>query len=107
LAISLKQRDKAKDSTTSVDVIEELAEAQEEVTFLTGRLSNMVDGPRKSRRMLDLKRAEAKVQELTNRKENFNLITIMDAQLDLARLESQLEEIDSFVAEVTAHKATL
>lgn len=44
---------------------------------------------------------------LETRKESYGAVSLLEKQLDLARLENELEEIDTFITTITDHKATL
>ena len=44
---------------------------------------------------------------LENRKESYGLVALLQKELDVQRIENEIEEVDGFIAELTAHKATL
>ncbi|MGV7106862.1 hypothetical protein [Flavobacterium sp. U410] len=52
-------------------------------------------------------RLEYKKFLLENRKESYGAVALLEKELDLERVIKQLDEIDVFIAAVTAHKAML
>ena len=44
---------------------------------------------------------------LETRKESYGAVSLLQKQLDLSRVEKELVEVDTFIATITAHKATL
>jgi hypothetical protein len=44
---------------------------------------------------------------LENRKESYGAVALLEKQLDLQRVIKQLDEVDLFIDQITAHKATL
>ena len=52
-------------------------------------------------------RLEYKKFLLENRKESYGAVALLEKQLDLERVNKQLDEVNAFIAAITAHKATL
>lgn len=44
---------------------------------------------------------------LENRKESYGAVALLEKQLDLQRVIKQLDEVDVFIAQITAHRDTL
>ena len=44
---------------------------------------------------------------LENRKESYSAVALLEKELDLERVNKQLDEVNLFIDAVTAHKATL
>lgn len=65
------------------------------------------DGPTKEAEIKKKVKLEYKKFLLETRKESYGAVALLEKQLDLARVEKELDEVDAFIATITAHKATL
>ena len=52
-------------------------------------------------------RLEYKKFLLENRKESYGAVALLEKELDLERVNKQLDEVNVFIDAITAHKATL
>ena len=55
----------------------------------------------------DFARLEYKKFLLENRKESYGAVALLEKELDLERVNKQLDEVNLFIDAVTTHKATL
>ncbi|VXB14270.1 conserved hypothetical protein [Flavobacterium sp. 9AF] len=44
---------------------------------------------------------------LQNRKESYGVVALLEKELDLARINKEIDEVDAFILAITNHKATL
>ena len=94
-------------ATTSVAVEAILQGVIVELSAVNTIIGVLPEGPTKDDEIKKRTRLEYKKFLLENRKESYGAVALLDKELDLARVEKQLEEVDAFIAAITAHKATL
>ncbi len=56
---------------------------------------------------LKIEREETKLKSLQNRQANYNAVAMLEDNVDLEQYDVQIPVLDTTIAEVTAHRATL
>lgn len=102
-----EERLTTKYADTSVEVEAILQGVLAELTASETILAVLPEGPTKEAEKRKKTKLEYKKFLLETRKESYGAVALLQKQLDLARVEQELEEVDTFIAAVTAHKATL
>ncbi len=67
----------------------------------------MAEGPTKEDLVKKRTRLEYKKFLLENRKESYGSVALLEKELDLERINKELDEVDDFISTITAHKNTL
>ncbi|QSB29092.1 hypothetical protein [Flavobacterium sp. CLA17] len=93
--------------TTSVEVEAILQGVLAELLALRVAVVMLPEGKGKREMSVRIKKLEHKQFLLENRKLTYGLLALLQKELDIQRIENEIKEVDTFVAELTAHKATL
>ncbi|MEO6176388.1 MAG: hypothetical protein ABIP27_14650 [Flavobacterium circumlabens] len=93
--------------TTSVEVEAILQGVLAELSALRVAVVMLQEGKGKREMSVRIKKLEHKQFLLENRKLTYGLLALLQKELDIQRIENEIKEVDTFVAELTAHKATL
>ena len=94
-------------STTSVEIDAVLQGVIAEIAAVDSILAVLPNGPTKDSEEKRKVRLEYKKFLLENRKESYGVVALLEKELDLERVNKQLDEVNLFIDAVTAHKATL
>jgi hypothetical protein len=94
-------------SSTAVEIDAILQGVIAEIDAVITVLAVLPEGTTKESEEKRKVRLEYKKFLLENRKESYGAVALLEKELDLERVIKQLDEIDVFIAAVTAHKATL
>ena len=94
-------------STTSVEIDAVLQGVIAESAAVDSILAVLPNGPTKDSEEKRKVRLEYKKFLLENRKESYGAVALLEKELDLERVNKQLDEVNLFIDAVTAHKATL
>ena len=94
-------------STTSVEIDAVLQGVIAEIAAVDSILTVLPNGPTKDSEEKRKVRLEYKKFLLENRKESYGAVALLEKELDLERVNKQLDEVNLFIDAVTAHKATL
>lgn len=94
-------------ATTSVEVEAILQGVLVELSAVDTIISVLPDGPTKEDEIKKKVKLEYKKFLLENRKESYGAVALLEKQMDLARVEKELEEVNVFITIITDHKATL
>jgi hypothetical protein len=94
-------------ATTSVEVDAILQGVLVELSAVDTIISVLPDGPTKEDEIKKKVKLEYKKFLLENRKESYGAVALLEKQMDLARVEKELEEVNAFITIITDHKATL
>ena len=94
-------------STTSVEIDAVLQGVTAEIAAVDSILAVLPNGPTKDSEENRKVRLEYKKFLLENRKESYGAVALLEKELDLERVNKQLDEVNLFIDAVTAHKATL
>jgi hypothetical protein len=80
-----------------------IAELQATETIIAA----LPDGPSKDDQLNKKTRLEYKKFLLETRRASYGTVALLEKQMDLARVEQELTEVDAFIAAVTTQKETL
>ena len=94
-------------STASVEIDAVLQGVVAEIAAVDSILAVLPNGPTKDSEEKRKVRLEYKKFLLENRKESYGAVALLEKELDLERVNKQLDEVNLFIDAVTAHKATL
>jgi len=94
-------------STTSVEIDAILQGVIAEIAAVDSILTVLPEGPTKDSEEKRKVRLEYKKFLLENRKESYGAVALLEKELDLERVNKQLDEVNLFIDAVTIHKATL
>ena len=94
-------------STTSVEIDAVLQGVIAEIAAVDSILAVLPNGPTKDSEEKRKVRLEYKKFLLENRTESYGAVALLEKELDLERVNKQLDEVNLFIDAVTAHKATL
>ncbi|MES2863285.1 MAG: hypothetical protein V4666_04145 [Bacteroidota bacterium] len=94
-------------SSTSIEIDAVLQGVIAELTAIETIISTLVEGPTKEDLVKKKTRLEYKRFLLENRKESYGSVALLEKELDLERINKELDEVDGFIMTITAHKATL
>ena len=94
-------------STTSVEIDVVLQGVLSEISAVNTIVAALPEGPTKENEEKRKVRLEYKKFLLENRKESYGAVALLEKELDLARVNKQLEEVNLFIDAITTHKATL
>jgi hypothetical protein len=94
-------------STTSVEIDAILQGVIAEIAAVDAILTVLPNGPTKDSEEKRKVRLEYKKFLLENRKESYGAVALLEKELDLERINKQLDEVNVFIDAITAHKATL
>ena len=93
--------------TTSVEIDAVLQGVISEIAAVNSILAVLPEGSTKESEEKRKVRLEYKKFLLENRKESYGAVALLEKELDLERVNKQLDEVNLFINTITAHKATL
>ncbi|WP_298140577.1 hypothetical protein [Flavobacterium sp.] len=102
-----EERLTTKYTDTSIEVEAVLQGVIAEISAVDTIIAVLPDGPTKEAEQKKKVKLEYKKFLLETRRESYGAVALLQKQLDLSRVEKELEEVDVFIAAVTAHKETL
>lgn len=102
-----KERSRITYAERSVQTDADLLAINGEVSSLQTVLASLPEGDTKEEMEVKLKKLEYRQFLLKERNEDYGLVALLDRELDVAFVDAQLAEINTFIAQVEAHKATL
>lgn len=94
-------------SNTSVEISVILQGILAEISAVTTVLNVLPEGPTKDAEEKRKVRLEYKKFLLETRKESYGAVALLEKQLDLERINKQIDEVDAFILAITNHKSTL
>ena len=94
-------------ATTSVEVQVILQSVIAELAALETVLAVLPEGPTKVSELKRKVKLEYKKFLLENRKESYGAVALLQKELDLQRVNQELDEVAIFIAAITARKAAL
>lgn len=101
------QRQQSSYAQNALKTEDELQAVDTELDAINTIVSSLPDGSIKDENIIKQKRLELKKFLLTERKNNYGSIALLDKELDVAQVALQIAEVDAYIAAITAHKATL
>jgi hypothetical protein len=93
-------------SSTSIEIDAVLQGVVAELTAIETIISTLTEGPTKDDLVKKKTRLEYKRFLLENRKESYGSVALLEKELDLERINKELDEVDIFITTITDHKAT-
>lgn len=94
-------------SSISVEIDAILQGVIAEIAAVETVIGVLPDGPTKEDEIKRKTRLEYKRFLLENRKESYGSVALLEKELDLERINKELDETDVFISGVTVHKSTL
>lgn len=94
-------------SSTSVEIDAVLQGVMAEIDATETVLAALPEGPTKEDLEKKLTRLEYKKFLLENRKESYGSVALLEKELDLERINKELDEVEVFIADVNARKVIL
>ena len=94
-------------SSTSVEIEAILQGVIAEIDAVAIVINTLPDGPTKESEEKRKIRLEYKKFILENRKESYGAVALLEKELDLERINNEVDEVDVFIAGITMHKSTL
>jgi hypothetical protein len=91
----------------SGDVDQELPAILTEIDFLKAAIATMADGPAKEDKKDKLRKAESRKYTLSKKDKTYGNLALLSLQLEIARVQKEMDEVDIFTQNVTTKKATL
>lgn len=101
------ERVTTKYAETSIEVEAELQGVIVEISAVETIINVLPEGQTKEDEMKKKVKLEYKKFLLENRKESYGAVALLERELDLARVEQELAEVENFITIVTNHSATL
>jgi hypothetical protein len=93
--------------TSSIEIQAILQGVLAELTAIDTVIAVLPEGPTKVNELKRKVKLEYKKFLLENRKESYGAVALLQKELDFERVNNELDEVDAFIAEITARKATL
>ena len=94
-------------SSTSIEIDAVLQGVIAEISAIDTIISTLAEGSTKEDLVKKKTRLDYKKFLLENRKESYGSVALLEKELDLERINKELDEVDAFITTVTDHKATL
>ena len=94
-------------SSTSIEIDAVLQGVVAEISAIDTIIGTLAEGTTKEDLLKKKTRLEYKKFLLENRKESYGSVALLEKELDLERINKQIEEVDVFIVAVANHKATL
>ena len=102
-----EERLTTKYSSTSLEVEAELQGVLVEITAIDTVIAVLPEGPSKEEALKKKVKLDYKKFLLEDRKESYGAVALLEKQLDLERVNKEIEEVDAFILAIENHKATL
>ncbi len=100
-----RQRESYADN--SVEINTELTAVNAELDAVNSILAILPDGTAKEEQADKKVKLEYKVFLLQNRREGYGTVALLDKEFNIARVDLELQETDSFITQIEAHKLTI
>ena len=94
-------------SDTTAAISTGIASVQALIAGYQAALAVMVDAREIRNIELKIEREETKLKSLQNRQANYNVVAMLEDHVDLEQYDVQIPVLDTAIADVTAHRATL
>jgi len=94
-------------SSTSVEIDAILQGVIAEIEATETVIAALPEGPTKEDLQKKKTRLEYKKFLLENRKDSYGSVALLEKELDLERINKELDEVDVFITGITTHKSTL
>jgi hypothetical protein len=90
-------------TSNSVEVETELISVNAEIAALETVIAGLPEGTTKEETIVKKKKLEFKAFLLTERKNDYGIVSLVDKEFDIGCIEQQIKEADSFIDAVTQH----
>jgi len=94
-------------SSTSLEVESELQGVLIELSALDTVIASLPEGEIKEDKIKKRTKLLYRKFLLEDRKDSYGTIALLEKQVDLERVNKEIEEVDAFILAITNHKATL
>jgi len=78
-----------------------------EISALQSVVDGLPEGSVKEDMERKIRRLEYRQTLLSDRSEDYDIAALLDRELDVGTIEAELAEIDTFIADLETHRATL
>lgn len=102
-----EERLTGKYATSSIEIEAILQGVLVELNAVNTIIDVLPEGPTKEEEIKKRVKLEYRKFLLEDRKESYGAVSLLEKELDLARVDQQLVEVDAFIVLITNHKATL
>jgi hypothetical protein len=102
-----QDRQRSSYAETAVEVEAELQVVNTELSAITTVIANLPDGQTKDDNITKRKKLELKQYLLTEKKDNYGAVALLEKELTLARIDKELTATQEFSTALEARKATL
>lgn len=102
-----EERLTGKYATSSIEIEAILQGVLVELSAINTIIDVLPEGPTKVEEIKKKVKLEYRKFLLEDRKESYGAVSLLEKELDLARVEQQLTEVAAFIDLITNHKATL
>lgn len=92
---------------TALEIQQELDSLNAELNYLDSIIASLPEGKLKEENVAKWKKADYRKFILTNRKNNYGVVTAMDKQYDIACIDKSIGETDNFITQLNARKNEL
>jgi hypothetical protein len=102
-------KDFASDQTADVqaEIASKLASVNGKLAGMAAYVDGLPDGPDKRKELVERERLEYQKGDLLNRQMNYNVQAVLDSELDIARVDKEIEAINDFTGQVETKKTEL
>ena len=94
-------------ASNEVEIDADIAEAQAELDGVNASIAVLPEGKKKEDAIQDKDRLEYRLRVLIYRKKGVGGVAVLDNALEVTRINSSLNDLATFIAEVEARKAEL
>lgn len=101
------QRQQSNYAENATEVTSELNAVTAELSALTTIVDSLPDGETKDEQITKKKKAELKQFLLTQKKDEYGSVALVSKEFELARIEQELNEADTFITALTTRKSEL
>lgn len=108
--VARKQSLEVRTENSAEDIVEtsaEIAETNAKLTRVNANIAALPDGEEKEIEITKKMELELRLRKLNANGTKLNGVSVLEREYDIALMDAQLQKITSFIADVTAHKATL
>jgi len=92
---------------TALEIQQELDSLNAELNYLDSIIASLPEGKLKEENVAKWKKADYRKFILTNRKNNYGVVTAMDKQYNIACIDKSIGETDNLITQLNARKNEL
>jgi len=94
-------------ASNAVEIDADILATQAELDAVNTTISVLSDGDAKTDYIIKQKRLEAQMLSLTKRKKNVSNVAVLDSELEVVKLDKEIDAVKSFITEVQTRKSQL